>query len=54
MRAIGGPYTGKNPMKYAFHQLIVPKLYGHKILQAIHIYATDFDSPFAEDVYSTE
>ena len=54
MRVLGGPYTGKNPLKYAFHSLLVPKLYGHKILQAVHLYATDFGSPFAEDVYSSE
>ena len=54
MRVVGGPYTGKNPLKYAFHQLIVPRLYGHKILQAIHVYATDFSSPFAEEVFSTQ
>ena len=51
---IGGHYKGKNPLKKVFHKFIIMNLYGHKTLRAIQHYATDFESPFAKDVYSTE
>ena len=54
LQLIGGSYKGKNPIKYLLQNHLLPQMEGHKTLRAIQHYASDFESPFAADVFSTE
>ena len=44
----------RNPLRIGFDRFVRPNMFGHYTLRALIHYASDFESPFAEQVFSTQ
>ena len=44
----------RNPLNYFKNEVLLKKMREHFLVQALHHYATDWESPFCKHVYETE